>query len=201
MINFDIQVNEEQLNDIEKKLGNLKSKAPIVLVRAINRAAAKARTETKREVANKYYISQENVLKTIRLTKASTANLSAQLTSKGGPIALSKFKVSPDRGVKWTGKKGKKKISPSVYKAGVEKSGGMKPLSGSPKAFIAGFSSGHSGVMTRISARRLPLKQLYGPAVPSMIKNDEVIERIQKEATETLEKRIDAEINNILQRG
>ena len=34
-----------------------------------------------------------------------------------------------------------------------------------------------------------------------MIKNDEVIERIQKEATETLEKRIDAEINNILQRG
>ena len=185
------------VEEIEKKLGNLKSKAPTVVCRAINRAAQKARTETKREVANKYFISQGDVLKTIRLTKASTANLSAQLTSKGGPIALSKFKVSPTRGVKRT----KRGYSPSVYKAGVEKSGGMKPLSGSPKAFIAGFSSGHSGVMTRISARRLPLKQLYGPAVPSMIKNDEVIERIQKEATETLEKRIDAEINNILQRG
>lgn len=185
------------VEEIEKKLGNLKSKAPTVVCRAINRAAQKARTETKREVANKYFISQGDVLKTIRLTKASTANLSAQLTSKGGPIALSKFKVSPKRGVKRT----KRGYSPSVYKAGVEKSGGMKPLSGSPKAFIAGFSSGHSGVMTRISARRLPLKQLYGPAVPPMIKNDEVIERIQKEATETLEKRIDAEINNILQRG
>lgn len=185
------------VEEIEKKLGNLKSKAPTVVCRAINRAAQKARTETKREVANKYFISQGDVLKTIRLTKASTANLSAQLTSKGGPIALSKFKVSPERGVKRT----KRGYSPSVYKAGVEKSGGMKPLSGSPKAFIAGFSSGHSGVMTRISARRLPLKQLYGPAVPSMIKNDEVIERVQKEATETLEKRIDAEINNILQRG
>ena len=185
------------VEEIEKKLGNLKSKAPTVVCRAINRAAQKARTETKREVANKYFISQGDVLKTIRLTKASTANLSAQLTSKGGPIALSKFKVSPKRGVNRT----KRGYSPSVYKAGVEKSGGMKPLSGSPKAFIAGFSSGHSGVMTRISARRLPLKQLYGPAVPSMIKNDEVIERIQKEATETLEKRIDAEINNILQRG
>ena len=185
------------VEEIEKKLGNLKSKAPTVVCRAINRAAQKAGTETKREVANKYFISQGDVLKTIRLTKASTANLSAQLTSKGGPIALSKFKVSPKRG----GKRTKRGYSPSVYKAGVEKSGGMKPLSGSPKAFIAGFSSGHSGVMTRISARRLPLKQLYGPAVPSMIKNDEVIERIQKEATETLEKRIDAEINNILQRG
>ena len=185
------------VEEIEKKLGNLKSKAPTVVCRAINRAAQKARTETKREVANKYFISQGDVLKTIRLTKASTANLSAQLTSKGGPIALSKFKVSHKRGVKRT----KRGYSPSVYKAGVEKSGGMKPLSGSPKAFIAGFSSGHSGVITRISARRLPLKQLYGPAVPSVIKNDEVIERIQKEATETLEKRIDAEINNILQRG
>lgn len=185
------------VDEIEKKLGNLKSKAPTVVCRAINRAAQKARTETKREVANKYFISQGDVLKTIRLTKASTANLSAQLTSKGGPIALSKFKVSPERGVKRT----KRGYSPSVYKAGVEKSGGMKPLSGSPKAFITSFNSGHSGVMTRISARRLPLKQLYGPAVPSMIKNDEVIERIQKEATETLEKRIDAEINNILQRG
>ena len=87
------------VEEIEKKLGNLKSKAPTVVCRAINRAAQKARTETKREVANKYFISQGDVLKTIRLTKASTANLSAQLTSKGGPIALSKFKVSPKRGV------------------------------------------------------------------------------------------------------
>jgi len=197
LINVDIRVNEAQLNDIEKKLGNLKRKAPVVLYRAINRAAQKAKTETKREVANKYFISQGDVLKTIRLTKASSAKLSAELISKGGPIALSKFKVSPKRGVKRT----KRGYSPNVYRAGVEKSGGMKPLSGSPKAFIAGFSSGHSGVMTRISTRRLPLKQLYGPAVPSMIKNEEVIEKIQNEAADTLEKRIEAEINNILQRG
>ena len=156
------------VDEIEKKLGNLKSKAPTVLCRAINRA------------------------------KASTAKLSAELTSKGGPIALSKFKVSPRRQVSRT-KRGK--ASPAVYKAGVEKAGGLKPLSGNPKAFFSAMGSGHEGVMERVSSRRLPLKQLYGPAVPSMVKNEEVIERIQKEATETLEKRIDAEINNILQRG
>ena len=55
--------------------------------------------------------------------------------------------------------------------------------------------------MERVSSRRLPLKELHGPAVPSMIKNEEIIGRIQKEASETLEKRIDAEINNILQGG
>lgn len=186
------------VDEIEKKLGNLKNKAPTVLYRAINRAAQKAKTETKREVADKYYITQKEVSDTIHLTKASAAKLSAELTSKGGPIALSKFKVSPRKQVSRT-KRGK--VSPAVYKAGVEKAGGVKPLSGDPKAFFATMSSGHEGVMERISSRRLPLKQLYGPAVPSMIKNEEVIERIQKEATETLEKRIDAEINNILQRG
>ena len=46
------------VKELEKKLGNLKSKVPTVLARAINRAAQKARTETKREVAAKYFISQ-----------------------------------------------------------------------------------------------------------------------------------------------
>lgn len=185
------------IEELERKLGNLKRKAPVVLARAINRAAQKAKTETKREVAAKYFISQGDVLKTVTLSKASTAKLSAELKSRGGPIALSKFKYSPKRGVKWT----KRGYSPSVYKAGVEKAGGMKPLSGSPKAFVAGFSSGHTGIMNRTSARRLPIKQLYGPSVPSMIKNEEVISTIKEAAAEMLERRIDAEVNNILQGG
>ena len=198
MTSIDIEVNQAQLKALEQKLGNLKSKAPKVLARAINRAAQKAKTETKREVAAKYFISQGDVLKTVTLTKASPGKLSAELKSKGGPIALSKFKVSPNRGVRRTKRGG---YSPAVYKAGVEKAGGVKPLSGNPKAFIAGFSSGHSGVMEGKGSRRLPLKQLYGPAVPSMIKNEEVISTIQDAAAETLEKRIDAEVNNILQGG
>ncbi len=197
MINIDIQVNEAQLNDIEKRLGNLKSKAPLVLSRAINRAVQKAKTEAKDGANKEYFISKGDVQKTLQVSKATRAKLSAELTSRGGPIALSKFKVSPRRKSKT--KRGK--ASPAVYKAQVEKAGGWKPLSGNPKAFFAVMGSGHEGVMERVSSRRLPLKQLYGPAVPSMIKNEEVLRKIQQEAADMLEKRIDAEINNILQRG
>lgn len=195
---IDINVNEEQLHDIKKQLGNLKNKTPIVLYRALNRAAQKARTEMKKEVADKYYITQGNVLKTSRLSKASSGKLSAELISKGAPIALSKFRVSPRHSVSCT-KRGKP--SPANYKAGIKKAGGLKPLSGEPKAFFTTMKSGHEGVMERVSSRRLPLKQLYGPAVPTMIKNEEVMKRIQKEAGETLEKRMQAEINNILEKG
>lgn len=198
MINIDVQVNEAQLNDIEKKLGHLKNKAPTVLQRAINRAVQKAKTEAKDGANEEYFITKGNIEKTLRATRASRTRLSAELTSRGGPIALTKFKVSPKRAVTRT-KRGKP--SPKSYKAAVKRDSGLTPLSGDPKAFFTIMGTGHEGVMERVSNRRLPLKQLYGPAVPSMIKNEEVIERIQKESTETLEKRIDAEINNILQRG
>lgn len=80
-------------DEIEEKLDGLKKKAPVILSRAINRASEKARTEAKREVSEKYFISQKNVLKTIRLKKASKAVLSAEMISRGSPIALSKFRV------------------------------------------------------------------------------------------------------------
>lgn len=195
MIHLELKVTG--IDELEKKLGNLKYKAPTVLARAINRAAEKAKTETKREVADNYYISKKNVAKTITISKASRAKLSAQLRSKGSPIALSKFKVSPNKRVKKT----KRGYSPPVYKAAVKKDGGMKPLSDEPKSFLTEFKSGHLGVMRRTSARRLPLKQLYGPTVPSMIKNEKVIRTIQEAASKKLEERIEAGVNNILKGG
>lgn len=197
MIDVQVDVDQAQLAALEGKLGNLKSKAPTVLYRALNRAAAAAKTEAKRDIAQEYYISQKNAGETMSISKASTAKLSAELRSKGGPIALTKFKYSPKRAVRHT----KKGYSPSVYSAGVEQSGGLKPLSGDPKAFIASFKSGHTGLMEREGSSRLPIKQLYGPAVPSMMKNERVIGKVQEKAMETLEKRLDAEVNNILQRG
>ena len=88
-----------------------------------------------------------------------------------------------------------------MYSAGVEKSGGLKPLSGDPKAFIADMKSGHTGVWNRVSGSRLPIRQLYGPSVPQMAKNEEIMAKVNKEAGETLEKRINAEVANILRKG
>lgn len=194
----EVEIDIIGVEELEKKLGNLKSKAPTVLSRAINRAAQKAKTETKREAAAKYFVSQGEVMKTLTISKASPAKLSAELRSKGSQIALSKFKVSPKRSVRRTSRGG---YSPSVYKVAVKKEGGLKTLHADPKSFIATMKSGHVGVMRRDGSERLPITQLFGPAVPSMVKNEEIISQIRERALETLEKRIDAEVNNILQRG
>ena len=180
------------IEDVEKRLGNLKSKAPLVVARAINRATTNAKKNMAKETSGKYFVSSGDVKKTITVTKATKSSLKAAVISNGTGIALSKFKVSPGTPVRYRGKN----RSPKVYKAG-----GVKPLDGDPKSFIAIMKSGHKGVFTRTSGRSLPIKQLYGPSVPQMIKNEKIMKAINDDANETLQKRIDAEIANLLRKG
>ncbi len=187
------------IQEIEERLGAFKSKTPLVVSRAINRSVANIRKNIGKEVSARYFISSGAVRETVRSINAGKGKLSGAVITKGSPIALSKFKVSPKRQVKHT-KKGN--YSPKVYKSGVEKSGGLKPLSGNPKAFLGIMrSTGHVGVMVRKSDKRFPIQQLYGPSVPQMVKNEEIMEKLKREAGQTLEKRIHAEVANILRKG
>lgn len=185
------------IEDVEKRLGNMRRKAPEVVSRAINRAATTAQKNAAQETAKIYYIKSGDVRSTIKIVKSSKSNLKAAVISSGYKIALSKFRVSPKTRPRPT----KRGYSPKVYKAGVEKAGGMKALDGNPKAFITTLKSGHVGMFERESDTSLPIKQLFGPAVPQMIGNEKTMKKINKEANETLEKRINHEIENILRRG
>ncbi len=195
MIDVRIDIDRSQIKSLEKRLGNLKSKAPTVLARAINRAAAKARTEMWDTMKSRYFVSQKGVYGTISVHKANSSKLSAEVTSKGAPILLTEFKTGSLKRAK---RKKKGGYTPDVFKAGVKKAGGVKPLSGNPKPFGTGKNG---SLVVRESSKRWPVHPLYGPAVPSMIKNEEVIGRVKEAAMDMLERRIDAEVNNILQRG
>ena len=199
------EIRVSGIEDVELRLGNMKKNAPQVLSRAINRAVSNVKKNMGKETSSLYYISSGNVKKTVNITKATKSKLKAAAISQGSGIALSKFKVNPGTPVKYRGTS----RSPKVYRAGVKKSGGLKPLDGNPKGFIAIMknsekiegASDHKGVWVRTSSNSFPIKQLYGPSVPQMVKNENIMEKINREANETLQKRIDAEISNILQKG
>lgn len=191
------EIKVSGIEDVEKRLGNMKAKAPQVLSRAMNRAITNSKKNMAKETSSKYFITSGEVRKTVKVLKASSSRLKAAAISSGEGIALSKFKVNPGSPVRYRGKS----RSPKVYKAGVEKSGGVKALDKNPKAFIAIMKSGHKGVFERTSEESLPLKQLYGPSVPQMVKNDKVMKVVNDEANATLQKRLDVEIQNVLRRG
>ncbi len=187
------------IREIEERLGALKNRTPLVVSRAINRTVSNIRKNMGKEVSARYFVSGKTVREAMRSVNANKGNLSGAVILRGSPIALAKFKVSPNRAVRHT-KKGR--YSPKVYKSGVERDGGLKPLSGEPKAFLATMkSTGHIGVMERKGEKRFPIKQLYGPSVPQMAKNEEIMANINREAGKTLERRINAEVANILRKG
>ncbi len=197
---IETRIEVDDIDGIRKRLGGLGDKAPSVIANAINRTTTHIKKVMAEDVVGRYNTTSGAVKKTIKISKATQAKLQGATVSKASPMALAKFKVSPNRRV--TYKNGKP--SPNVYMASVKKGEAPKPLNTDPKAFIAIMKeTKHKGLFQRDKEKRksYPIKQLFGPSVPQMIKNEKIIGHIQKEADSTLEKRMDAEINNILRKG
>lgn len=210
------------IEEIRRRLGSLEDKAPFVLANAINRALTNVRKNMGKQTAARYNITAGEVRKSIKITQADKRKLQGIVRSRASPIALVKFKVSPDRRVDYSSGR----PSPEVYMASVEKGGADKPLDGNPKSFIAVMRSGHKGVFTRTgrskgltrqerrtvtynsksradrgSRHEEIIRQNYGPSIPQMIKNEESMEVIRREAQSMLEKRIEAQIEYLLGKG
>ena len=179
MIHAEIKVTGT--NELKKKLKMLGDKAPTAMCRAINDAAKKARTEMERKVREEYTVKQGPILSSLKIDRANSQSLKATVHSEGKAIQLAQFKTSPTK----ASPKRKKPIAVSV-----KKSGGRKQLSGDPKAFIATVK-GEKIVAERTSTQRGPLKGLFGPAVPSMIKNEDVISGVKDETEKRLAERLD----------
>ncbi len=180
-----ITVDEKHMEIMKKLFKNLKNNLPTVLMRAINRAAESAKTNTGKKASEKYVIKTSDVKSTVKITKATTQKLRAIVTSTGFKVPLYKFKASPS--VPRT------QNPPRAYKFKVKKSGSLKPITG---AFIASLNGNRA--MKRVDKNRLPIKQLYGPSIPEMLGNKSVSEAIENEAQKVLEKRFEHEIKRVM---
>ncbi len=202
---IELQLEVDSIKKMQKKLKNFDNKVPSAIANTINRMTKNIRKTMAKETVKSYNVTSEVVKKTIDYDKAAPTKLKAVTLSKASPIALAKFKVSPKRTVFYS----RGKPSPKVYKVSVKKGAATKPLNALPKAFLAvitnlssdGTVSEHRGLFRREpGAKRYPIKQLFGPSVPQMIKNEESIAHIEEEAKSTLQKRMDVEIKNILRK-
>lgn len=182
-----ITVDASEINRVAKELGEYKSKAPVAIYRAINRAASNAKTNATKKVRENYNIKAKDINSTIKITKATRSNLVAIVKSSGYRIPLNKFKVSPSNP--------RPKNPPNVLRVEVKKTG-LKEVVG---AFVANING--NKVFKRTSNSRLPIQQLFGPAVPQMMNNENVREYIEEQATKMYEQRLEHEIDRIKESG
>lgn len=191
------------IDEIEKRLGQFKAKAPQALYRAINNAVDKAFTEDKKAASEKYNVAQKNVAPTLRKAKASKANLKGAVISTGERIPLYDFKHKDG----------------DPISVAVKKGNSMKPLSGDPKAFIATMKNGHIGIFERkgtlqkgrktrrpgvqrtVNKHNERIKQLHSLSVPQMLKDEKMMKQVEKAAMNRLHERLEHHIDRILQKG
>lgn len=180
-----IQFDENQLMRVQDVLQHLPNKIPQAVSLAINRASESTRTEAVRKAREDYVIQAGRVRETIDVRKSSASNLFASMRARGRPRALTYFKTNPSRPMPT---RPRNQLFAQVKRAG----GGT--IRG---AFIAKMRSGHIGVFNRGGSG---LIQRYGPSVPQMLESPTINKFIQDKAVETLNKRLEHEINRILMR-
>ena len=183
-----IEIDPALMRQAMAALTHIPEGGPKALARAINRAAETARTEASRKIREMYYIKHSDIRSTISIRKATASSIAAEVVSRGRPVALTKFRVTP-RTVQ------PRRNSPVIVRV---KRGGGGAVAG---AFVARVSSGHVGVFRRLGQSRLPIQQLYGPSVPQMLGSPDVVRSVEQKAQEALEQRLNHEINRLLGGG
>lgn len=183
-ITIDVKGLQEGLVKIDALSGETKRATS----KAINTAIPKIRNAIVDKTTQDYFISKANVKKTIDVKRANPSGLSAFIRSKGRPVALTKFRVTPKRPPKRKGR---------TVKAQVMRNGGGGTI---PNAFIARMENGHIGVMYRKGPERYPIGQFHGPAVPSMLKNAEVSAFVGNVAQEELLRQIGTSFEELIRK-
>lgn len=201
---MDVSVNVVGLKEIQKQLGAMKDKAPAVLYNVIKRVASNVRKNTSIATRKKYQIKAKDIKRTISLgKKGSKSDPQFIITSKGNPIPLYKYRVKSKDVIKLKGVKVKDRPK---YKGKVKKKTQLKVIYSS---FVQKMKSGHIGLFRRkILSKEMrsitkkdihrKISEVYGPSAPQLLGNKDTMAFIQKEADKTYEKRIEHEINRVL---
>lgn len=183
---------DAELEKIMRRLDTLPEqlKAPDVLKRALNTTARKVRRQLAKDAVERYTLEQKNAFtKESKVLSANTSTLTATVLAKGPMRDIMDFMTQPN-------------TATGAAAAKILNSASMKPLevstvSGTLKAFVTRFQSGHTAIVQRRGAARLPVKKLLSPAVPHMMGNEEVRERAEALAYEELVKQIDRQIERL----
>lgn len=185
-----LKVDTKEMKNTARKLEQFPKEIPKAINAALNRTATTVNKAIKKEVTSKYEIKSGEVAGTLNIKKSSATSLSIMVVSKGKILGLdhfpsninSVFKGSKNKNIWVKVKKKSKKI-----------------INTSPGAFVNTLGS-TMHILKRKGPSKYPLEKLNTLSIPQMISNVEVSEKIQEKANETLQKRIEHEVNYRLEK-
>lgn len=172
---FDVSI-EGDLKSLRRGLRGLEKQAvPKATVRTLNRVANSAKAASARHIAPQMGSRQAGVKRRIRTDRATYKQLWVDLIAKAKPLPLIEFVIGS-----------KKPTQQPGGKRGLVKAKAWGKTRTYRGAFIAPQRKGSkkTTVYMRKSGKRLPVKQLFGPGIMQLFKqqeNERIMERKVKE--------------------
>ena len=161
-------------------LAEIPKGAEAAAARAFNRALITGRAAAIKEVTKRYAIRAGDVRYTFRMKKATKSDLTAELSSSGSALPLRAFAHKPTTDT--TGSK-RKPIRVTIK-------------TGSTHTFTTAFVWNRH-IYKRVGDKRLPIENMSGPSVPSMLGNDNIVDEVQDIMLEAAEKRLEHELSRL----
>ncbi len=179
---IEITYDQNMLERVERKLGQMKKEAPKALKNALNQTARQARTDLKNQVRKQYTVKAGKVSQAMRIQKATNTKLDATIFVKGKVLNITNYKTSaPKKGAK----------------AQVKKDGGLKQLVG-PKEITA-FKGKNGLIWQRRGKGRYPIKPLKSLSIPKAVGDEKkVYGVVRPEIKRNLKANVDAQVRRIL---
>ncbi len=118
---------------------------------SVNWAAVKTAVEVNRRVRDELALKGKRVRKAISVRRGFGGAIAAAVTIRGQGVPLVEYKAKQTR---------------RGVTVKVKKRGARKRL---PKHFLAQMRSGHVGVFSRTTSKRLPIKEKFGPDVFNIV--------------------------------
>lgn len=189
---MDIAIRVEGANAVEKRIAALESGGRAVVVRAMNRTLAQAKTLTRKAVQDATGLKAKTVGGRLRIDRARADMLRARLRVEAGPnIPLFAF------------------MGPGGFKSGLGIGGRAYRLSDvlptDPEAFFAAVRSGHRGVFKRsgtFGRRGKPylerIKELQGPRIPAVVSRRGILESLRAPISDIYQRRAEHELERLV---
>lgn len=205
MTGIKMTIDAKEVERANKLLAGIEGGPQKALYNAIKRGQAKVRTETTRAISGAYAITQQNIRAATNIKSrifSSGNEIIGEVEYAGHKIPLHRFSVSPQKPAvdtkTWITAKlmeGWKTLHPSLPVSATIKRGGQRTTS--TTAFVAQMKSGHIGVFERLAGTN-KIRERMGLATAQMARNSMVLEDVERQAQETVTKRLDHEITRIL---
>lgn len=203
-----IEIDKSDLIAVDFTINQINGGAKVAIMRATNDVLAGVRTESTRAIFNKVTLKSAVIRKHFKLNKMSTADMSADVECSGGPLPL----------INYGARQVNKGVSVKLLKAGKRDT--------IRHAFVTTVGA-HTGAFWReenirgkkwpVGMRRtlpspkgkndpmrkfqLPIKQLYGPAVPDIFNDDDIMAAAMSNADVRMNDRLKYHTDRLLQKA